>query len=58
MTLVVLLGDLRSSFLRGLTSEKQVLVALGIDKPEALVRESLNGAFCHLSNSSNSVLQR
>ena len=37
--------------------KKQVLVAPGVDKPEALARESLDGAFCHLSDSSKSVLQ-
>ncbi|MFV1965426.1 MAG: hypothetical protein ACC628_08395, partial [Pirellulaceae bacterium] len=34
-----------------LTSEKTSSCAPGVDKPEALVRESLDGAFCHLSNS-------
>jgi hypothetical protein len=38
--------------------KKHVLAASGVDKPEALVRESLDGAFCHLSNSSKSVQQR
>jgi len=38
--------------------KKHVLVAPGVDKPEALVRESLDRAFCHLTNSSKSVLQR
>jgi hypothetical protein len=31
--------------------KKQILVAPGVDKPEALVRESLDAAFCHLTNS-------
>jgi len=38
--------------------KKHVLVAPGVDNPEALVRESLDGAFCHLSNSSISAPQR
>ncbi len=31
--------------------KKYVLVAPGVDKPEALVHESLDRAFCHSSNS-------
>ena len=38
--------------------EKQVLVAPGVDKPEAPVRESLDGAFCHFVRFLKSVLQR
>ena len=34
--------------------KKHVLVAPGVDKPEALVHESLDRAFCHSSNSPSS----
>jgi hypothetical protein len=38
--------------------KKQVLIAPGVKKPEAPVRESFDGTFRHLSNSSRGVPQR
>ena len=35
--------------------EKDVLIAPGVDKSEASVRESFDGAFCHFSHSLRSV---
>jgi hypothetical protein len=35
--------------------KEQVLIVPGADKSKASVREPLDGAFCHLSNSSTKV---